>query len=135
MKKLTQSREPIIRPGAIYAAAICREPPGPPVGECITYRNVRLDVEERGPVKDIDARDEQAGPLPFEELHDRKADRIRATGSAGGKDPVRPGVEEGNDFKPGSARAMEMVHQDDPGEALDILQSCGIIGDRPPRFR
>jgi len=84
----------------VHAGGICREPPGPPGGEGITSRDVGLDVEEWCPVHDIDTRDGQAGPFPFDEPHDRDANWVRTSGSAGGKYPVRPGVEEGYDFQP-----------------------------------
>lgn len=85
--------------------------------------DVRLDVQKRRTVDDIDASDRENILLDADQFNNGQADLVRTFRRSGGEDPSICVVLRGCDRKGVVAGEMEMVKEYDMGEAGEILQA------------
>ena len=103
------------------------KPPLSRLRPAVEAGNVRLDVEQRRPVEDVDPADDQPVSLPADKAHDGEADPVRPAGVAGGKHPVRRIVQEGRAHELHFSGPVEPVEEDEVGEGLDILERRSVL--------
>ena len=94
----------------------------------VEMEDIRLDIEERSPVENIDTPDEQGRVFDRQELHNRETDPVRPVMVTGGKDSPYVFIvqKRGNPdlYRP---RMMEMVEKDEVRKTLDFLEAVGIF--------
>lgn len=83
--------------------------------------DIWFNVNQRRPIKNIDAAHAQDIPLTAQQPHHGKPEAVGAAGVAGGKNAVRFVVEEGRAGKDNLSGAVEVVDEEQMGKCLDIL--------------
>ena len=89
----------------------------------IEFRNIRLDVQKRGAVENVNALDVQQAVFDLVQLNNGKPDWVRTLGRSGGKESPRLRIHERNNVEVESVASVEVVQQDDVREAVEILKS------------
>jgi hypothetical protein len=91
-------------------------------------KDIRLDIEERIPVKNIDTPDGQGRIFDRQELHNRETDPVRPVMVTGGKDsPHVFIIQKRGNPEPYRPRMVEMVEKDEVRKTLDFLEAIGIF--------
>ena len=104
-------------------------PAGARVWGVVEAFDVGFDVEEGGVVEDVDAADGKAVLVDGDEFDEGEADRAGAEGGSGGEEAAGDGVEEGGDEELGGACEVEVVEQVDVGEAVEVFEGGGEVGE------
>jgi len=96
------------------------KPPAAFIRIGIECRHVRLDIQERRAVEDIDVLYGKGAVIDPHEPHNGKPYRIRALWRPRGKDSMGSRVKEGRDFQGVPHTTVQGIEQDDPGEMFKI---------------
>ena len=90
--------KPAIGAGTGDPVPAIAEPAGIRIGKTIECWHIGLDIQERGPVKDIHIVNNQLAAVDRHKTDNRKPDGVRPLRRPGCKDPVRDGVKVGHNL-------------------------------------
>jgi len=103
----------------------CLQPAAAGVVAPVKAADVRLDVQQRRAVEDVDVLDMQRAALETDQAHEAQADGVRAPGTARGEHAVLGVLKEGLDGQPRLPGTVEEVDQPQVRETLEVGQSLG----------